>query len=162
MPKDQGGATPATTVLAAAGITHTLHSYEHDPRTSSFGLEAAVALRVDAHRVFKTLLVNTGDSLAVGLVPVTRSLDLKAMASALGVKKLVMAEPAVAERSSGMVVGGISPIGQKRMLPTVLDQSMLLQATVLISAGRRGLDVELSPHDLAAMTKATFAPISRA
>ncbi len=161
MVKDKGGGTPATTDLAAAGVAHILHAYEHDPRASSFGLEAAAALGVDPERVFKTLLVDTGEGFAVGVVPVTCSLDLKALANALNAKKAVMAQPAAAERSSGMVIGGISPIGQKRKLPTILDDSMLLHSTVLVSAGRRGLDVELSPHDLARMTNATFAPISR-
>ncbi len=161
MVKDIGGGTPATTVLVAAGVAHTLHAYDHDPRTVSFGLEAAGALDADPDRIYKTLLVDTGHGLAAGLVPVTSSLDLKAMAVALGAKKVVMAEPSAAERSSGMVVGGISPLGQKRTLPTVLDESALLHATVLVSAGRRGLDVELSPHDLVTLTGATLAPISR-
>lgn len=143
-------------------MSHTLHPYEHDPRASSFGLEAAAALGVDPERIYKTLLVDTGAGLGVGLVPVTHSLDMKALAVVLGAKRVVMAEPAAAERSSGMVVGGISPLGQKRKLPTVLDESMLRHATVLVSAGRRGLDVELSPRDLARVTNATFAHISRA
>ncbi len=161
MAKNTGGGTPATTGLVAAGVAHIVHAYDHDPRTSSFGLEAAAALGVDPERIYKTLLVDTGDGLAVGLVPVKLSLDLRALAVALGAKRVVMAKPAVAERSSGMVVGGISPLGQRRKLPTVLDESMLLHATVLVSAGRRGLDVELSPRDLATLTLATFAPISR-
>ena len=161
MPKDTGGGTPATTVLGAAGIAHVLHAYDHDPSTTSFGLEAATALGVEPERIYKTLLVDTGNGLAVGLVPVMNSLDLKALAFTLGVKKVVMAEPVTAERSTGMVVGGISPFGQKRKLPTILDESMLHHTTVLVSAGRRGLDVELSPRDLATLTGAMFVPISR-
>ncbi len=161
MGKKNGGGTPATQALSRAGIAHDLHVYEHDPNASSFGLEAAEALGVDPARVFKTLLVDVGDGLAVGVVPVTRSLDLKALAAALGVKKLTMAVPALAERSSGMVVGGISPVGQKRPLPTVLDASMHDHGTVFVSGGRRGLDVELSPDDLARLTAAIFASISR-
>lgn len=161
MNRDREGRTPATTVLAAHGVFHTQHVYEHDPRAASFGLEAAHALGVDPERVYKTLLVDMGTGLAVGVVPVARSMDLKALASALGVKRVVMAEPSLAERSSGMVVGGISPLGQKRELPTVLDASMQAHATVLVSGGRRGLDVELAPNDLARLAKAQFAPISR-
>lgn len=157
----QSTGTPATAALTKAGVPHTLHSYSHDPRAASFGLEAAAALGVDPARVFKTLLVDTGNGLAVGVVPVTCSLDLKSLAAALGVKKLVMADPAHAERSSGMVVGGISPLGQKRILPTVLDDSMQHHDTVLVSGGRRGLDVELAPGDLARLVDATFAPIGR-
>jgi Cys-tRNA(Pro)/Cys-tRNA(Cys) deacylase len=111
--------------------------------------------------VFKTLLVDTGSGLAVGVVPVDRQLDLKAVAAALGVKKVAMARPAHAERSSGYVVGGISPVGQRRALPTVLDSSAADHATILVSGGRRGLDLELSPTDLARITRATLAPIAR-
>lgn len=142
-------------------MAHTIHVYHHDPRATSFGLEAAAALGVPAERVYKTLVVDTGDGLAVAVVPVSRSLDLKALAAALGAKKVVMADPARAERSSGMVVGGISPIGQKSVLPTVLDRSMELHETVLVSGGRRGLDVELAPADLARVSAASFAAISR-
>lgn len=161
MGKDRNAATTATLALQRAGTWHALHSYDHDPRSASFGGEAADALGVDPERVYKTLLVDTGAWLAVGVVPVTHSLDLKAVATALSVKKVVMAQPLSAERSSGMVLGGISPLGQKRRLTTVLDDSMHAQSTVLVSAGRRGLDVELAPNDLAALTGATFAPISR-
>lgn len=153
--------TPATAALEHAAVAHTLHYYSHDPRAVSFGMEAAAALGVDPARLYKTLLVDSGDGLAVGVVPVEHSLDLKSLSVALGVKKLVMADPARAERSSGMVVGGISPIGQKRPLPTVLDASMHDHETVLVSGGRRGLDVELAPLDLALLVNATFAAISR-
>ena len=161
MGRKRSTGTPATAALEEAGVPHTLHPYEHDTRAESFGLEAAAALGVDAGRVYKTLLVDTGDGLAVGVVPVSCSLDLKALAVALGAKRVTMADPAVAERSSGMVVGGISPIGQKRPLPTVLDDSVHQHTTVLVSGGRRGLDVELAPKDLAGLTGATTAPISR-
>ena len=153
--------TPATAALELAGVPYTLHGYEHDPRAQSFGREAVTALGVNASRVFKTLLVDTGSRLAVGVVPVMSSLDLKALAAELGVKKLVMADPARAERSSGMVIGGISPVGQKSMLPTVLDTSMRQHETVLVSGGRRGLDVELAPQELAGLTHGSFAPIAR-
>lgn len=164
MAKKQRGAagTPATTVLDEAGVPYSVHAYDHDPATtSSYGIEAAEALGRPAQEVFKTLLVDTGAGLAVGVVPVDRQLDLKALAAALGVKRLTMAAPAAAERSSGMVVGGISPLGQRKALPTVLDASMQGQPTVLVSGGKRGLDVELSPHDLARLTGAQFAPIAR-
>lgn len=161
--KERGGSvgTPATVALTKAKIAYAVRAYEHDPAAESFGLEAAQALGVEPARVFKTLLVDTGTGLAVGIVPVDHSLDLKAIASALGVKKVTMADPVAAERSSGFVVGGISPIGQKRALPTVVDASALGHATVLVSGGRRGLDLELSPADLVAVTRATTAPIAR-
>lgn len=153
--------TPATAALAAAGVPFTQHAYDHDPAAPSFGLEAARALGLPAEQVFKTLLVETGDGLAVGVVPVTGSLDLKALAVALGVKKVTMADPAAAERSSGMVVGGISPIGQKRLLPTVVDESVDLFDVVYVSGGRRGLDVGLSPTDLVRLIRASVADIAR-
>lgn len=153
--------TPATVALTRAGIAFTPRSYEHDPAAASYGLEAAEALGVEPARVFKTLLVQTDSGLAVGVVPVDRQLDLKALAGAVGSKKATMADPAAAERSTGYVVGGISPIGQKRALPTVLDDSALGHPTVLVSGGRRGLDLELSPADLVAATRATTAPIAR-
>jgi Cys-tRNA(Pro)/Cys-tRNA(Cys) deacylase len=153
--------TPATVALTRAGVAFEAHSYEHDPAAPSYGLEAAEALGVAPERVFKTLLVQGEAGLAVGIVPVDRQLDLKAVAAALGAKKVAMADPAAAERSTGYVVGGISPIGQKRALPTVLDDSALAHATVLVSGGRRGLDLELAPADLVAVTRATTAPIAR-
>ena len=161
--KERGGSlgTPATVALTRAKIAYAVRAYEHDPAAESFGLEAADALGVDPGRVFKTLLVETGNGLAVGVVPVDRTLDLKAMASALGVKKVVMADPVAAERSSGYVVGGISPVGQKRALPTVVDTSAAGHETVLVSGGRRGLDIELSPADLVAVTRASQASIAR-
>ncbi len=153
--------TPATATLTAAGVAFTQHAYDHDPAAPSFGLEAAQALGLPPEQVFKTLLVDTGAGLAVAVVPVTGSLDLKAVASALSVKRVTMADPAAAERSSGMVVGGISPVGQKRRLPTVVDESAELFDVVYVSAGRRGLDVGLSPTDLVRLTEATVADIGR-
>ena len=153
--------TPATVALTRAGVVYAEHAYDHDPAADSYGLEAAASLGVEPARVFKTLLVDTGAGLAVGIVPVDRQLDLKAIAAALGVKKAAMARPADAERSTGYVVGGISPVGQKRPLPTVLDESATGHATILVSGGRRGLDLELSPADLVRVTDATTAPIAR-
>ena len=161
MARRASSGTPATVALTAAGVDFTQHDYEHDPAASSYGLEAAEVLGLPAEQVFKTLLVDTGAGLAVGVVPVTGSLDLKAMASALGVKKVSMADPAAAERSSGMVVGGISPLGQKRALPTVVDESVGLFDVVYVSGGRRGLDVGLSPADLVRLTHAAVADIAR-
>lgn len=153
--------TPATTALDRAGVPYAVRSYEHRAGAPSYGLEAAEALGVEPARVFKTLLVSGGRGLAVGIVPVDRSLDLKAVAAALGEKKVAMADPSVAERTTGYVVGGISPIGQKRLLPTVLDETATGFDTILVSGGRRGLDVELSPADLLAITRGTSAPIAR-
>ena len=147
--------------LAAAGVAFTQHTYEHDPAAGSFGLEAAEALGLPPEQVFKTLLVDTGAGLAVAVVPVSGLLDLKAMAAALGVKRVTMADPAAAQRSSGYVVGGISPLGQKRSLPTVVDESAELFDVVYVSGGRRGLDLGLSPADLVRLTGATTADVAR-
>ncbi|HMM96310.1 Cys-tRNA(Pro) deacylase [Phycicoccus sp.] len=153
--------TPATVALTAAGVTFTQHAYDHDPAAPSYGLEAAAVLGLPAEQVFKTLLVDTGSGLAVGVVPVAGQLDLKAMATALGVKRVTMADPAEAERSTGYVVGGISPVGQKRALPTVVDESAELFEVVYVSGGRRGLDLGLSPADLVRVTGASVADIAR-
>ena len=153
--------TPATVALTAAGVAFTQHTYEHDPSARSFGLEAAEVLGLPPEQVFKTLLVDTGAGLAVAVVPVTGLLDLKAMAAAVGAKRVAMADPAAAQRSSGFVVGGISPIGQKRALPTVVDESAELFDVVYVSGGRRGLDLGLSPTDLVRITGATVADIGR-
>jgi Cys-tRNA(Pro)/Cys-tRNA(Cys) deacylase len=161
--------TPATTLLARAGVPHTVHSFDaadrsrdngKGPRTS-FGLEAAAALGVEPERVFKTLLAEVDGALWVAVVPVVAHLDLKALATAAGGKRAVMADPAAAERSSGYVVGGISPLGQRRPLPTVIDETALLHDTVFVSGGRRGLDLELGPEDLVTQTQATTADIAR-
>lgn len=157
-------ATPATTALDQAGIDYQLHPYDHDPANRHFGDEAAAALGVDPLRIFETLVVDTGTGrppLAVAVLPVAAQLDLKAMATALGVKKVDLVDPAVATRSSGYLVGGISPIGQKTPLPTVIDETAELFDTVYVSAGRRGLQVELAPADLARVTTAEVADIAR-
>ena len=152
--------TPATGALRAAGITFTEHAYEHDPAAANFGLEAADALGVEPDRVFKTLLADVDGRLVVAIVPVTGKLDLKALAAAVGGKKAAMADPALAERRTGYVVGGISPIGQKTAHPTVLDETAELWDTVFVSGGRRGLDIELAPADLVRATGATTAAIA--
>ena len=154
------GGTPALRALAQADIAHTVRPYQHDPRVLSYGLEAADALGVDAARVFKTLMAEVDGRLVAAVVPVAQRLDLKALARVLGGRRAAMADPRVAERATGYVVGGISPIGQKRRHLTVLDTSALDHPTVLVSAGRRGLDVELSPSDLVALTSATTAPVT--
>jgi Cys-tRNA(Pro)/Cys-tRNA(Cys) deacylase len=159
--KHQAGGTPATVALERAGIAFTRHVYEHDPAASSYGLEAAQALGLEPASVFKTLLADVYGELAVGIVPVTGQLDLKALASALGGKRAVMADPAAAERTTGYVVGGISPIGQKRRLRTVLDTSALDLPTIYVSGGKRGLDLGLDPHDLVRLLEAQVAPIGR-
>lgn len=157
-----GASTPAIAALLRAGVPHTLHSYEHDPESDlGYGLEAAAAIGVEPSRVFKTLCVEADGALAVAIVPVDAMLDLKALASALGAKKAAMAEAAAAERATGYVVGGISPIGQRRRLRTVLDASALAFDAVYVSGGRRGLDVGLAPSDLLAVTGAITAPIAR-
>lgn len=156
------GGTPATVTLTRAGVPFTLHGYDHDPRSASFGLEAADALGVDPARVFKTLVASLDGRLVVGIVPVAGQLDLKALARALGGAKATMADVADAERATGYVAGGISPLGQKRRLPMALDASATGFRTVFVSGGRRGLDVELATDDLVRLTEAVLAPISRA
>ena len=153
--------TPATVALTRAGIAYSLHPYDHDPRSASYGLEAATALGVDAARVFKTLLASVDGKLVVGVVPVAGQLDLKALARAVAGSKAVMADPKLAERTTGYVVGGISPIGQRKALPTVLDDSALAFDTVFVSGGRRGLDLELAPADLIRITGAITGQIGR-
>ncbi|MCH8612483.1 Cys-tRNA(Pro) deacylase [Arsenicicoccus dermatophilus] len=158
--KNGSAGTPATVALDRAGIAYQVHAYDHDPAAASYGLKAAELLGVAPARVFKTLLADTGSGLVVGVVPVDRRLDPKALAATVGAKRAQLADPA-AERSSGYVVGGISPIGQRRALPTVLDVSALDHDTILVSGGRRGLDLELSPADLVTVTRARTAPIAR-
>lgn len=153
--------TPATVALTRAGVAFTTHTYEHDPAVSSYGLEAAEVLGLDPGCVFKTLLADVDGRLVVGIVPVSGQLDLKALAAAVGGKKATMADPAAAERATGYVVGGISPLGQKRAHPTVLDESALGFDTVYVSGGRRGLDLGLAPGDLVRLTEATTAAIAR-
>ena len=156
--RDPHGGTPATVALERAGFTFTLHSYDHDPQNSAYGDEAAAALGVDPARIFKTLIVQA-DGLTVAVLPVADHLDLKAMGGAVGTKRVTLADPALARRSTGYVLGGISPLGQRTPLPTVLDESALAFATILLSAGKRGLQVELSPQDLVAATGAIIAAI---
>ncbi len=159
--KKQTGGTPATVALTAAGTAFTVHSYEHDPAHPSYGEEAAQAMGVSPERVFKTLVADVDGELTVAVVPVAGTLDLKALASAVGGKRAAMADPAAAERTTGYVRGGISPLGQRKKLRTVLDDSAEAHDTICISAGRRGLEVELAPADLAKLTDAVLAPIGR-
>ena len=159
--RNQAGGTPATVALTRAGIPFTVHTYDHDPATSSFGLEAADALGLEPARVFKTLFASVDGKLVVGVVPVSGQLDLKAVAAAVDGKKATMADPADAERASGYVLGGVSPVGQKRQHPTVLDESALAFASICVSGGKRGMDVEIAPADLVRVTNATTARIGR-
>jgi len=155
-------ATPAVRVLERAGVDHTLHPYDPEhPSDRGHGEAAVAALGADPRQVFKTLVARVDGALTVAVVPVAGTLDLKALASATGGRKAVMAEPADAERATGYVLGGISPLGQKKALPTVVDESALGFATVMVSAGRRGLQVELAPPDLVRLTRARIVPIAR-
>jgi Cys-tRNA(Pro)/Cys-tRNA(Cys) deacylase len=155
-----GAPTPAIAVLTRAKVAHTLHPYHHDPATTAFGDEVVQALGWPADRVFKTLVATVDGKLTVGIVPVAAQLDLKALAAAAGGKKAGMAKVADAERSSGYVAGGISPLGQRKPLPTVIDETATLFDTIMVSAGRRGLQVELAPDQLARLTRAIVAPIA--
>ncbi|KFU82559.1 Cys-tRNA(Pro)/Cys-tRNA(Cys) deacylase [Amycolatopsis lurida] len=155
-----GKGTPATALLAKQKVAHVLHAYDHDPRAESYGLEAVEALGLDPARVFKTLVAEVDGKLTVGVVPVTGQLDLKALAAAVGGKKAKMADPAAAQRATGYVLGGISPLGHRSRLPVVIDSSAEKFETVHCSAGRRGLEVELAPGDLARLTGAVVAPIA--
>ena len=153
--------TPATVALEKAGVTFTVHAYDHDPRSASYGLEAADALGLDPDAVFKTLLAEVDGELVVAVVPVSGQLDLKALASAVGGKRAAMADPAVAERTTGYVVGGISPIGQRKRLRTVVDESASARPAVYVSGGRRGVDLGLDPADLVRVLDAQVARIGR-
>ncbi|HWD04043.1 MAG TPA: Cys-tRNA(Pro) deacylase [Amycolatopsis sp.] len=155
-----GKGTPATALLTKHKVPHTLHSYDHDPRAASYGLEAVDALGLEPARVFKTLVADVDGKLTVGVVPVTGQLDLKALASAAGGKKARMADPAAAQRATGYVLGGISPLGHRSRLPVVIDASATGFATVYCSAGRRGLEVELAPADLVRLTSAAVSSIA--
>jgi Cys-tRNA(Pro)/Cys-tRNA(Cys) deacylase len=152
--------TPATALLSKRKIAHTLHPYAHDPRAQAYGEEAAAALGVAPERIFKTLIASVDGKLACAVVPVAARLDLKAFAAALGGKRAELAEPAAAARATGYVVGGISPIGQKSRLPVVVDASAGAFDTVYVSAGKRGLQVELRPADLLAAADARLARIA--
>jgi Cys-tRNA(Pro)/Cys-tRNA(Cys) deacylase len=153
--------TRATEVLASRGIRYTEHQYQHDPRHGSYGLEASAALGVPPERIFKTLIADVDGALTVAVVPVAGSLDLKALAQAVGGKRAAMADPAAAERATGYVTGGISPLGLRRRLPVVVDSCAQEYPTVLCSGGRRGLQLELAPGDLIAAAAASTAPIAR-
>lgn len=155
-----GAPTPAIAALTRAKVAHTLHPYHHDPDTTAFGDEVVQALGWPPERVFKTLVASVDGKLTVGIVPVSAQLDLKALAAAAGGKKAGMATVADVQRSSGYVAGGISPLGQRKALPTVVDRSATDFGTVLVSAGRRGLQVELAPADLIRLTRAIVAPIA--
>jgi len=151
-----GRETPATRAARAAGVRFALHEYEHDPAAASYALEAAEALGLDPARVFKTLVVTVGDALQVCVIPSARTLDLRALG-----KRAAMAPTERAERVTGYVAGGISPLGQRRALPTLVDASALVHETVFFSGGRRGLELELAPGDLVALTGAEVRPLVR-
>jgi len=154
--------TPAVVAARRAGVACRVLEYRHDPEAKSFGLEAAAALGVDAHSVFKTLVASLAPGhLAVAVIPVDKRLDLKALAVATASKKAGMADRQAAERATGYVIGGISPLGQRRQLLTVIDASALTYEEIFVSAGRRGLEIALAPGDLVALTKASVARISR-
>lgn len=156
--------TPATKALNRAKVPHTLLPYDHDPANVHFGDEAVAALGQDPAQVFKTLVISCQGGtapLVVAVVPVAQQLDLKALAAAAGAKKAALADHALAEKTTGYIVGGISPLGQKKALPTFIDASAQQFTTMMVSAGKRGLQVELSPADLARITRARFAPIAR-
>ncbi|HLJ98508.1 MAG TPA: Cys-tRNA(Pro) deacylase [Streptosporangiaceae bacterium] len=157
-----GRGTTATIALDRARIAYTLHEYAHDPRHESYGAEASEALGIEADRVFKTLVAEVDGGLVCAVVPVRGELDLKALAVVTKGKKATMAQVAAAERATGYVAGGISPVGQRRRLPVVIDESALGFGTVYCSAGRRGLEIELAPGDLIRATGATVASIGRA
>jgi len=155
------GGTRATELLAKLGIAHSIHRYDHDPRHPSFGHEASEVLGVPPARVFKTLIADVDGQLTVAVVPVSGSLDLKALAAAVGGKKAAMADPVQAEKATGYVTGGIAPLGLRRRLPVVIDESALGFPTVFCSAGQRGMEIELAPADLVAAAGASTAPIGR-
>jgi len=162
------GATPAIDIVRRAGVVHTIHEYELPERHGrdrearpSYGLEAAAALGVEPGRMFKTLVANVDDGLVLAVVPVDRELDLKRLAAAVAGRRAVLADPAAAERATGMVVGGISPIGSRRPLAVVADVSILDHETVFVSAGRRGLQLELVPADLVRLSKAQTTRVAR-
>ncbi len=154
-------ATPAIAQLVKERVPHEVLTYEHDPAAPSYGMEAAQALGLDPMQVFKTLIASVDGALVVAIVPVSGQVDLKALAGAVQGKKAMMADPTEAERATGYVVGGISPLGQRRRLPTVLDSSAEEYAVIYVSGGRRGMDIGVSPSDLARLTGAVVAPIRR-
>jgi Cys-tRNA(Pro)/Cys-tRNA(Cys) deacylase len=164
------GSTPATVLLQRAGVTFSLHEFAHDPADRNYGNAAAAALGIEPDRVFKTLLATVDGvatiegvppgKVAVGIVPVSGQLSLKELAIAVGAKRAEMCDPTIAERLTGYVVGGISPFGQRKVLPTVIDESCLVFDTIFVSGGKRGFDIELAPVDLIAVLHALTAPIS--
>jgi len=159
--KGRGGATPATVAAERASVMFAVHEYAHDPAAASYGIEAAEALGVERARVYKTLVTTVeGRGLVVAIVPVEATANLKALAAACGGKRAELARPADAERATGYVVGGISPLGGRKRLPTVIDDSAPHHPTIYVSAGRRGLEIELDPADLIRLTGATVAPIA--
>jgi len=151
-----GRDTPATTAARKAGVRFTVHEYAHDPKAASYGMEAAEALGLDPARVFKTLVADLDGTMTVCIVPVARELDLRSLGKRAG-----MADAAKAERTTGYVAGGISPLGQRRALPTLVDETALEHETVFVSAGRRGLEIELAPGDLVTLTKAEVRALRR-
>lgn len=162
MAKRRATSTPAIAALEQAGVAHVVHAYAHDPgNLVGYGLEAADALGVPAGRVFKTLVAQVDDTMALAVVPVEHTLDLKALARVVGGKRAALADPVDAERATGYVRGGISPLGGRKRLDAVVDESALAQPTVFVSAGRRGLDVELAPADLVSLLDAVVAAIAR-
>jgi Cys-tRNA(Pro)/Cys-tRNA(Cys) deacylase len=153
--------TPAIKMVEAAAVPFTLHRYDHDPNADSFGLEAARKLDLPPERVFKTLVAQVdGGPLVLVVIPVSARLDLKKLAAVLGGKKADMADPAAAERATGYVLGGISPLGGRKRLVTILDESIMSHSSVFFSAGQRGLQMELAPHDLAMLTNARTAAVA--
>jgi len=153
--------TPAINLADKLKLTYRIHEFDHDSNAASFGLEAAEKMNKDGAQIFKTLVVQTDSkALAVAIVPVTTTLNFKKMAKALGCKKVQLAEPNLVLKSTGYVLGGVSPLGQKKRLPTVIDNSAADFATIFVSAGRRGLEIELAPNDLATALNAKFADIS--
>ena len=157
--KKKKASTPAIVALQESGTPFAVHEYAHDPDETAFGAEAAAALRLDPDRVFKTLVADVDGQLVVACLPVSFQLSLKALAAAVGAKRAQMADPKAAERTTGYVIGGISPLGQRKDLPTVIDDSALNHSTVFVSGGRRGMDIELAPGDLIKATRARTAPI---
>jgi Cys-tRNA(Pro)/Cys-tRNA(Cys) deacylase len=154
--------TPAVNHLKKAKIKHRIHSYDHDPKSNAYGEEAAEKLNISFDRIFKTLIVSVDDEkFMTALVPVSKHLDLKELVKTTGSKKAKMAEKQDVERMTGYILGGVSPIGQKKSLATVMDISALNFDTIYVSAGRRGLQIELSPQDLASLTHAIYFEISR-
>jgi len=157
----QASGTPATALLSREGVEFTVHTYDHDPAAASYGREAADVMGVEPERVFKTLVAEVDGELTVAVVPVSGSLDLKALATAVGGKKAAMADPAAVTRTTGYVLGGVSPLGQRKQLPTVIDETALLFDTLFCSAGKRGMEIEIAPDELLRLTSAVIAEIGR-